>query len=199
VFVTLHRQLRSPQYPHRYTPRTHTRTHTHSPGRKFRARTSIYQFNNTNWDSSAVGTKFSPCALPCGCVRACAWLCAGVCAVRKWEERKENKKKYHCKSFFSLCAKRFVKVFPVKVFRILQFSATTMAAHFFRTAFYATAARKSMSLPFAGRTAATLAVGLSFGGKISQSQLSVTVHCPLITPSPVLFITAHHPPLNSAK
>ncbi|XP_033152316.1 uncharacterized protein LOC117135881 isoform X2 [Drosophila mauritiana] len=37
-----------------------------------------------------------------------------------------------------------------------------MAAHFFRTAFYATAARKSMSLPFAGRTAATLAVGLSF-------------------------------------
>ncbi|KAH8334551.1 hypothetical protein KR059_011356 [Drosophila kikkawai] len=45
-----------------------------------------------------------------------------------------------------------------------------MAAHFFRTAFYATAARKSMSLPFAaGRTAATLAVGLSFGAQNSRS------------------------------
>ncbi|XP_017054315.1 uncharacterized protein LOC108096885 [Drosophila ficusphila] len=43
-----------------------------------------------------------------------------------------------------------------------------MAAHFFRTAFYATAARKSMSLPFAGRTAATLAVGLSFGAQNSR-------------------------------
>lgn len=41
-----------------------------------------------------------------------------------------------------------------------------MASHFFRTAFYATAAKKSINLPFAaGRTAATLAVGLSFGGK----------------------------------
>ncbi|KAI8037649.1 transmembrane protein 53 isoform X1 [Drosophila gunungcola] len=44
-----------------------------------------------------------------------------------------------------------------------------MAAHFFRTAFYATAARKSMSLPFAGRTAATLAVGLSFGAQNSRA------------------------------
>ncbi|KAH8305908.1 hypothetical protein KR018_003203 [Drosophila ironensis] len=44
-----------------------------------------------------------------------------------------------------------------------------MAAHFFRTAFYATAGRKSMSLPFAaGRTAATLAVGLSFGAQNSR-------------------------------
>ncbi|KAH8285316.1 hypothetical protein KR054_007556 [Drosophila jambulina] len=47
-----------------------------------------------------------------------------------------------------------------------------MAAHFFRTAFYATAARKSMSLPFAaGRTAATLAVGLSFGAQNSRSSV----------------------------
>ncbi|BFG05803.1 uncharacterized protein DMAD_04451 [Drosophila madeirensis] len=45
-----------------------------------------------------------------------------------------------------------------------------MAAHFFRTAFYATAAKKSISLPFAaGRTAATLAVGLSFGAQNSRS------------------------------
>ncbi|EDW10170.1 uncharacterized protein LOC6580390 isoform X1 [Drosophila mojavensis] len=41
-----------------------------------------------------------------------------------------------------------------------------MASHFFRTAFYATAAKKSINLPFAaGRTAATLAVGLSFGAQ----------------------------------
>ncbi|ALC42262.1 l-2-k09913 [Drosophila busckii] len=45
-----------------------------------------------------------------------------------------------------------------------------MASHFFRTAFYATAARKSISLPFtAGRTAATLAVGLSFGAQNNRS------------------------------
>ncbi|KAL7738125.1 hypothetical protein ACLKA6_006470 [Drosophila palustris] len=45
-----------------------------------------------------------------------------------------------------------------------------MASHFFRTAFYATAARKSISVPFAaGRTAATLAVGLSFGAQNNRS------------------------------
>ncbi|KAH8403759.1 hypothetical protein KR215_002398 [Drosophila sulfurigaster] len=45
-----------------------------------------------------------------------------------------------------------------------------MASHFFRTAFYATAARKSINLPFAaGRTAATLAVGLSFGAQNNRS------------------------------
>jgi len=64
-----------------------------------------------------------------------------------------------------------VKVFSA-IFRIRI--RITMAAHFFRTAFYATAARKSMSLPFAGRTAATLAVGLSFGGKSLSSRISPT-------------------------
>ncbi|EDW73703.1 uncharacterized protein Dwil_GK19549 [Drosophila willistoni] len=45
-----------------------------------------------------------------------------------------------------------------------------MAYNFFRTAFYATAGKKSISLPFAaGRTAATLAVGLSFGAQNSRS------------------------------
>ncbi|XP_030388476.1 uncharacterized protein LOC115634732 isoform X1 [Scaptodrosophila lebanonensis] len=46
-----------------------------------------------------------------------------------------------------------------------------MASHFFyRTAFYATASKKSIKLPFAaGRTAATLAVGLSFGAQNSRS------------------------------
>ncbi|KRF79631.1 uncharacterized protein l(2)k09913 isoform X2 [Drosophila virilis] len=45
-----------------------------------------------------------------------------------------------------------------------------MASHFFRTAFYATAAKKSINLPFAaGRTAATLAVGLSFGAQNNRA------------------------------
>ncbi|XP_032591314.1 uncharacterized protein LOC6560008 isoform X2 [Drosophila grimshawi] len=45
-----------------------------------------------------------------------------------------------------------------------------MASHFFRTAFYATAAKKSINVPFAaGRTAATLAVGLSFGAQNNRT------------------------------